>query len=304
MNLLNIFDQIHQVDPEVYGRMDTRRKAMSQFAGFSSKVAMAAVPAVLGSMFKKAYAQSSTEDVIGILNYALALEYLEKKIYRTAIDAATALGITSDIRIGLQRIFDDETAHVALLTGAINGLRAGAAISEPNIDVTGGKGVTGTPGPFAVAFTTKEGALAAIQVFEDTGVRAYKGQAGFLLGTDTLTVALNIHSVEARHASYIRKVRSELANNPYADLKPWITNKQPSTPFDGLVSLNYDSDSTSPAEDNGTQLNIAIASTAGNGVSSAQASESFDEPLTKEKVLSLVGVPNAGVGAATALFFY
>ena len=40
--------------------------------------------------------------------------------------------------------------------------------------------------------------------FEDLGVAAYKGQAGNLAGTPVLTTALQIHSVEARHASAVR----------------------------------------------------------------------------------------------------
>ena len=43
--------------------------------------------------------------------------------------------------------------------------------------------------------------------FEDLGVAAYKGQAGNLQGTPVLTTALQIHSVEARHAAEVRRVR-------------------------------------------------------------------------------------------------
>jgi hypothetical protein len=48
--------------------------------------------------------------------------------------------------------------------------------------------------------------LALAQAFEDTGVRAYKGQAANLISTDLLTAALQIH-VEARHASEVRRLR-------------------------------------------------------------------------------------------------
>ena len=50
--------------------------------------------------------------------------------------------------------------------------------------------------------------LEVSQVFEDTGVRAYKGQAPNLLGNQVvLTAALGIHAVEARHASTVRFIR-------------------------------------------------------------------------------------------------
>jgi hypothetical protein len=44
---------------------------------------------------------------------------------------------------------------------------------------------------------------------EDTGVRAYKEQAGNLMAAEDkplLEYALQIHSVEARHASVVRRL--------------------------------------------------------------------------------------------------
>jgi hypothetical protein len=58
--------------------------------------------------------------------------------------------------------------------------------------------------------------------FEDTGVRGYKGQAGNLKSSDEiLTVALQIHSVKARHAAEVRLIRGQPAwiiDNPRGDL--------------------------------------------------------------------------------------
>ena len=53
MNLNNIFGEIEKVDADVYNRLDSRRKALKNFANFGSKIAMAAVPMALGSLFKK-----------------------------------------------------------------------------------------------------------------------------------------------------------------------------------------------------------------------------------------------------------
>jgi|GEM_PF-4100513 len=68
----------------------------------------------------------------------------------------------------------------------------------------------------AVLATTAAGLLPRFlelsQTFEDTGVKAYKGQAGNLITSPTLlTAALRIHSVEARHAAEIRRLRGEKA---------------------------------------------------------------------------------------------
>jgi hypothetical protein len=50
--------------------------------------------------------------------------------------------------------------------------------------------------------------LAVAQDFEETGVSAYKGQAPKLMGADPiLSIALRIHSVQARHAAIVRRVR-------------------------------------------------------------------------------------------------
>ncbi len=46
------------------------------------------------------------------------------------------------------------------------------------------------------------------QVLEDTGVSAYAGQGPNLLQRPLVVAALSIHSVEARHAAWIRFINS------------------------------------------------------------------------------------------------
>src|SRR5690606_12593609 len=101
-----------------------------------------------------------------------------------------------------------EVAHVEFLRQQIGTLGGTPAdLSATSFDFTGGNG-SGT-GPFATATTNKAVLLAAAQAFEDTGVRAYKGQAGNLISNRAvLTAALRIHSVEARHAARIRRLRA------------------------------------------------------------------------------------------------
>lgn len=269
MNLHNVIEQIEKVDPEVYDRLDGRRAALKKFSSFAGKVALAAVPMALGSMFKKAYGQNVTT-ILDVLNYALTLEHLEAEFYTMGaaaaglVPAGAAMGAITTIR-------DHEVAHVNFLRTAIQGA-GGTPVAKPNFDFTAG-------GAFANVFSNYDTFLAVAQAFEDTGVRAYKGQAAKLMSNnDVLTAALNIHSVEARHAAHIRQMRRARG----AQVKPWITNND----LGGLPAA------TAPiyaGEENATQAGVPITNINGLSISMEDATEAFDEPLTEQQVLAIVG---------------
>ncbi|MDB5021856.1 MAG: Dessication-associated protein [Pedobacter sp.] len=274
MNILNILEEIEKVDAEVYERLNPRRQAMKQFYGWGSKVALAAAPLALGSMFNKAYGQTTPTAVQDILNYALTLEYLEYNFYQTAITCPNLIpaGACMD---AIKTIRDHEKAHVALLKGALEGLKVTpVSFTAANFDFT-------AKGTFPSVFTNFATFLAVAQAFEDTGVRAYKGQAGFLISApDVLQTALQIHSVEARHASQIRVMRrvSEGGGN-VTTLKPWITGANDS----GVPQV----DAVYKGEDNVTQGGVDITTL---GYSKNAATEAFDEPLTMAEVLAIAGL--------------
>ncbi|MET0242277.1 MAG: ferritin-like domain-containing protein [Flavitalea sp.] len=275
MNLENILNHIETVDPEIHERLDTRRKLFKNFAGFGTKLAAAAVPIAFGSLLNKSYGQAPPAGVLDVLNFALLLEYLEAGFYEAALknpgmfpSAASRNAITT---IGLH-----EKQHVDFLKAAISGA-GGTPIAKPNFDLSGGGG-SGN-GPFKDATWNYRLFLSVAQTLEDTGVRAYKGQAGNLKGTGAvLTAALNIHSVEARHASHIRQMRQ---NANFAAIKPWITGKNP-VGLESLVQANYN------GEELTMQAGIEIININGKKISFENATESFDEPLTKEQVTNLV----------------
>ena len=279
MNLLNIISEIEKTDPEIYDRLDTRRNVMKSFANKSGKVALAAIPFALGSMFKKAYAgtRGPSDIIIDTLNFALTLEYLESEFYKQAV--ASPVVPSGAAKTALTVIRDHEVAHVAFLISAIKGAGGTpiAPLTAANFDFTAG-------GAFPTVFTDYGYLLAVGQTFEDTGVRAYKGQAGNLITNSAyLTAALQIHSVEARHAAHLREMRKALgALVPNGvDVKPWITLNQSGigTP---AVQATYN------GEENVVQAGVTITNIGGNMISAAAASESFDEPLTKEQVLAIV----------------
>ena len=195
MNLQNIITEIEKVDPEVYERFDTRRKVMKNFANLSGKLALAAVPLAISSMFNKAYGQIPG-DVNSILNFALTLEYLEAEFYNNIVGSPGYLTAPAVAQAALTKIKDDENKHVVFLKAVLGA----AAVAKPTFDFTAGNG-SGT-GPFAGYLGSYAVQLAMAQTFEDTGVRAYKGQApGLQSNRVALTAKPNIERLRYRLAT-------------------------------------------------------------------------------------------------------
>ncbi|WP_462220565.1 ferritin-like domain-containing protein [Ferruginibacter sp.] len=282
MNLQNIITEIEKVDPEVYERFDTRRKAMKGFANLTGKIALAAVPLAVASMFNKAYGQTPA-NVNAVLNFALTLEYLEAEFYNNIVGSPGYLSASAADKAALTKIKDDENKHVAFLKTVLGT----AAVAKPTFDFTAGNG-SGT-GPFAGYLANYAVQLAMAQTFEDTGVRAYKGQAPNLQSNRfVLTAALNIHSVEGRHAAHIRQMRRALdAAIPAAQkpLKPWITLNYSGIDFppaNAAIQPSYN------GEELTTQAGVNIVGLGGAFNTAGAASEGFDEPLTMAQVLAIV----------------
>ena len=281
MNVENIINEIETIDPEIYERLNGRRNAMKNFAKFSGKIALATLPLVFGSMLNKAYGSptGTTDAITDVLNFALTLEYLESEFYKAGYDAAMSgkLVMPMDAMNSIKTLRDHEIAHVNFLTTAINSLKGTPVmLTAASFDFT-------AKGNFNNVFSDYGLFLAVAQTFEDTGVRAYKGQAGNLIGNhDVLNAALNIHSVEARHASHIRQMRKANGSLVPAgvNVKPWITLNQ-SGIGSPAVQASYD------GEESTMQAGVNIVNIGGFMISANAASEAFDEPLTKEQVLAI-----------------
>jgi len=275
MNIHHLITEIEKADPEMYERLNPRRKVIQQFAKLGGKLALSAVPLALGGLFSKAYGRGTNGTVLDVLQYALKLEYLEAEFYTKAvasgiIPAGPPTGAFTTIR-------DHENAHVAFLKTAITASGATPA-AKPTFDFSAGNGSNN--GPFKDVFTNYQLLLAVAQTFEDTGVRAYKGRAAELIANnDVLTAALQIHSVEARHASHIRWMRRNLLSN--TSIKPWISGKDTGAIGDA-VQASYN------GEDLAIQAGITITNINGTGISVNAATEAFDEPLTEAQVLAIV----------------
>lgn len=269
---------LQSIDPEVAEKVLSRRAAIlrgaSVSAGVAAGLALASVPVALAAFSREAFGQGTSlpQDIIDVLNFALTLEFLESTFYDTGV-ATSGLIPSSDIAI-FQQIMKHEDAHVVFLQTTLGS----AAVAKPSFDFTAGNGSNN--GPFADVFSNYETFKTVSQAFEDTGVRAFKGQVANLISNDAiLTAALQIHSVEARHAAAVRQLRG---------LTGWISGTTGNLPMavnDAVYGAGNPADSF-PADDNTVQGGVDLA-TAIAGIDVARITEAFDEPLDRDTVLAI-----------------
>jgi Ferritin-like domain len=121
-----------------------------------------------------------------ILNYALTLEYVQDSFY-SEVDRNRVLkgALAEQARV----VGGHERAHVK----AFRQVLGSAAVKRPRFDFRGATEDADRFRRTAVAF-------------EDLAVAAYKAQAPKLHSRAFLASALAIHSVEARHAAWIRRL--------------------------------------------------------------------------------------------------
>ena len=282
MDFFKIIDQLSEVDADVLGRFDSRRAVFSSLGNAAKRSALAATPLFIGSLFQKAYA-GTTATAVEVLQYGLALELFEQDFYKKVQNSTQYAGATPADKAAIDQIKKHEDSHVTLLNTTIKSLGA-----------TPVTGVTFKAAVFATLTTFKTGAAATsqlgiAQLLEDTGVRAYKGRALELIGTDLLTVALQIHSVEGRHAAKIRTMRGQRAwvnNNDDLAAHPVYTSGV--TPGSNPARFNLvvpPYSVASPVESNTIQSGVPITTGLGTPYSAADAAASFDEFLQVAEVL-------------------
>lgn len=259
-------------------KTSSRREAFSTFGVLGKKAAMAAIPFGLATSSSKAFAFQDQNAAIGALQLALTLEYLEAEFYLKALDSGVLPGGSRAEAI-YEQISKHESAHVDFLIAGLGD----EAVESPTFDFTAG----GMFDPFNENGTGQEVAyaqlLALAQAFEDTGVRAYKGQAANLMGTAFLTPALQIHSVEARHASEIRRLRARIMETDLdQDALGWITlnNRGPGMPE--ATQDVYD------GEENVSQGGVNLVTA--TGFDDVAVSQSYDEPMSGNTASAIAGL--------------
>lgn len=247
------------------GALVTRREALLGGLG-ASRAVMAALaagsaPLAIAALAGDAYAQGGLpEKIVDVLNFGVMLEEMGVDFYTRALAAPGLLAGP------LREVFDQIRKHEV---GHLNFLRQtlGSRVRPPvsRFDFTGGMGRGN--GPFGDVFSNLGTFLAVSQGLEDLGVRALKGQAPYLLRHDAvLQPALRMHSVEARHAAQVRRLREQ---------REWIPFEDPGG-VSAPLSRAYDD------EDNTFHFILAPLSRR------EENTRAFDEPLTRTQVMSIL----------------
>ena len=155
--------------------------------------------------------ESMSHPDVDVLNYALTLEHLEHAFYRDGLeefddeqlrnaDQVQVYGdkIRGEIPGRIETVRDHEKGHVDQISTVVSDL-GGEPVGEAE---------------YTFEYESPETFIETAMVLENTGVAAYKGAAPAIKNNDILSAALGIHSVEARHASFLNVLNQA---SPYPD---------------------------------------------------------------------------------------
>ena len=128
---------------------------------------------------------------IGILNYALTLEYLETAFYAEVVKSGLFKG--ADLET-IRKFGAEEAEHVEALTAAVKQL-GGKPAPEPKAEFP---------------LKNAKSVLELAGTVENLGAAAYLGQAPNIQSPEVLASALAIHSVEGRHAAALNTLLGDV----------------------------------------------------------------------------------------------
>lgn len=153
--------------------------------------------------------EGDTSGDIDILNFALTLEFLEARFYQEGLDnigeqdlrcsepLKQAGGMLQDRAYDDLRVIQEhEETHYEVIGDTIEDL-GGEPVEEPEFD-------------FGTATEDPTEFLATAALLETTGVGAYAGAAPQIENPDLIPPALSIHSVEARHTSFLNVLNGDI----------------------------------------------------------------------------------------------
>ncbi len=282
MNFRSILSEIEKADNEVYEQRSDRRNVLKSFG---AKVAVAALPVAVSSLFTKAYGKTTSE-VVDALNYILRVKYLEYNYFHVGNNTGGLIP-SADLP-GFQAIEKQELEHIKYLNTTITSL-GGSPYTPPNYnpsavnpayipsgtyDFTGGNKYT--------VFNYYVSFLIIAQIFEDTSVHSIKGYIPAFYGNaGLLTQLMQLQCAEARHAGHVRLVRRFVSPAQPDNPAPWISNNIP--PVTSLQPYYI-------GEDLASQLGIQISGLPGIGgnIPLLSATAAFDEPFSQATIQNLL----------------
>ncbi len=237
----------------------SRRDALRKAGRLGANAALASLPFFASAQNTAAKSFNPEED-IDILNYALTLGYLKQFFYQTALGADGPTIPAADLPL-FQAISANETAQVTFLSTVITDL-SGTPVVFTSDDFDFSAGGTYDISDYATFLTLS-------QSFEDLGQRAYKGQAAAIADPGILTAALQIHSIAARQAAAVRRLRGN---------QGWVAGNEPGAAVPAIYA----------GEDNVTQGGVNLVDALPN-YTAEQITEAFDETLSMEDVTNAQG---------------
>jgi rubrerythrin len=216
-----------EISPEesainVLARDDVERRKFLKMAGTAGAgVALAALIAACGSSDDNSSSSTTSSGGnaaagtgrppaktfgggdLGIVNYALTLEYLEAEFYKEV--AASGLFKGSKYLPTLEKFGEEEAEHVKALEATAKKL--GTPAPKPKTD-------------FKSVLKSQKTVVDAAAMVENLGAAAYLGQAANIQSKEVLAAALSIHTVEARHAAALNTLMGQTIVPDGAFAKP------------------------------------------------------------------------------------
>lgn len=253
-------------EPEFHEPVVSRRDALRSFGLKGAGAAALALPFGLTTLVSRVAAQAAvTEPVADALNFALRLEYLSAELYDAATSPSSPIVFPSiATRTTFAILRNQEQEHLEILRSVL-GIQAQP---KPAFDLTYG-------GAFGDVLSSYESFLTVATGLEDLSVRAYKAQLPVVAeNTEALRLMLGIHTVEARHASKIRRLAGSYG------VQGWILGSQANAP--AAFSPIY------AGEDTLMQAGVDVSQVAGPNVTAAHVTEAFDEPLPMPTLLGII----------------
>lgn len=184
---------------ETAGRLSTRGQFLRRAGPVLAAGALSGTGLALTRDLVPGVARASSErQDLAILNFALALEYLQSSFYTEAERVGALHGaLAEQARV----VGSHERAHVTALRAVLGH----HAIARPHFDF---RGTTDSAKSFR----------ATAVALEDLSVGAYKEQLPRIHSTRYLAAAIAIQSVEGRHAAWIRRLAGVIpAANAFDD---------------------------------------------------------------------------------------